>query len=91
VTRLLGASAVTLGTRILLSEDAAAEVARGTEIGRRLIRHEIAHVAQYERHGFLPFLARYVSAYLDGRRRGLSHAQAYEEIPYEREAARAES
>jgi len=75
---------------VLLSSGAARELAKGTESGRRLLAHELAHVAQYARDGFLPFLTRYVAAYLRGRRRGLSHTEAYAEIPYEKEAARAE-
>ena len=91
VTRLLGAEAVTFGTCVLLSRAAAHEVRQGTEYGRRLLAHELAHVEQYAREGFVPFLARYLASYVRGRARGLSHAEAYAAIPYEREAARAEA
>ena len=90
VTHLLGASAVTFGTRIFLSFGASAEIARGTEDGRRIVAHELAHVEQYARDGFVPFLWRYIGDYFAGRFRGLSHLDAYAAIPYEREAQRAE-
>jgi len=90
VTRLLGASAVTFGSRIFFSRDASLEIARGSESGRRLLAHELQHVAQYTRDGFVPFLKRYVAHYARGRWQGLSHSDAYAAIPYEREAERAE-
>ena len=91
VTGLLGASAVTFGRNVLLSREAAGAIASGSEHGSRILRHELAHVDQYAREGSLPFLRRYIGAYIEGRRRGLSHFEAYEAIPYEREAVRAES
>ena len=90
MTSLLGASAGTFGRRILLSRAAARELARGTEWGRRLYAHELEHVAQYARDGFVRFLVRYVADYVHGRRQGLTHDAAYAAIPYEREAMRAE-
>jgi hypothetical protein len=91
VTRLLGASAVTFGSRIFLSRGASLEIARGSESGRRLLAHELQHVAQYTRDGFVPFLTRYVADYARGRWHGLSHVDAYAAIPYEREAEQAET
>jgi hypothetical protein len=91
ITRILGAAAVTIGSRILVSRETAREIERASDDGRRILRHELAHVEQYARDGFVPFLAIYFFDYLRGRRRGLSHFEAYAEIRYEREAARAES
>jgi hypothetical protein len=90
LTSLLGASAVTFGRYVFLSRGAAAAIANGSDCGRRLLRHELAHVEQYTREGFFPFLRRYLAAYIRGRRQGLSHIEAYAAIPYEREAERAE-
>jgi len=91
LTRLFQADAFTLGTRVFLSRIAAREIAAETEAGRRLLRHELAHVSQFAREGFARFLWRYAASYARGRRRGLSHGAAYLEIPYEREARAAET
>jgi len=90
LTRLLGADAVTLGTRVFLSSTAAREVSAKTEAGTRLLRHELAHVSQFAVEGTARFLWKYALSYARGRRLGLSHSAAYLEIPYEREAREAE-
>ncbi|MEO8433226.1 MAG: DUF4157 domain-containing protein [Acidobacteriota bacterium] len=90
MTFLLSADAVTLGHRIFLSAAALREIDARSEAGSRLLRHELAHVAQFAREGFLPFLWRYFLAYARGRRRGLGHAAAYLAIPFEKEAREAE-
>lgn len=90
LTRLLAADAVTLGTRVFLSSTAAREIGAKTEAGRRLLRHELAHVSQFGVEGAARFLWRYALCYARGRRLGLSHTAAYLEIPYEREAREAE-
>jgi hypothetical protein len=43
-------------------------------------------VRQYARHGVVGFLARYVTDYVRGRIRGLTHREAYLAIPFEVEA-----
>ena len=91
MTRLLGAEALTLGTRIFLSRTATREIAAETEAGRRLLRHELVHVFQFTREGPARFLWRYATSYARGRGRGLSHGAAYFQIPYEREARAAET
>jgi len=48
--------------------------------------HEDCHKQQFARDGWLRFCARYLWEYLAGRRAGLTHAQAYLNISYEREA-----
>ena len=90
LTRMLAAEAVTLGTSVFLSGTAAREIAAKTEAGRRLLRHELAHVSQFAADGAARFLWRYAVSYARGRRLGLSHSAAYLEIPYEREAREAE-
>lgn len=81
---------MTLGRHIFLSPSAARSIAARTEPGARLIAHEIHHVGQFRREGFLGFVMRYVAAYARGRFRGLTHAASYGQIPFEIEARDAE-
>lgn len=76
--------AITLGRRIYLRRGirpAAAE---------RLLRHELAHVRQIERHGLFGFYRRYVSEFVYHLRRVRSIPAAYRLISFEVEAAAAE-
>jgi hypothetical protein len=76
--------AITLGHRIYLRrqlEGAALE---------RLIRHELAHVAQVDRLGLLLFLWRYVAEFARNWVRLRSVAAAYAAISFEIEARAAE-
>ena len=52
----------------------------------RLLTHELVHVRQWADLGMLRFSWRYLKGYLAGRRQGLSHDQAYLQIPLEQEA-----
>ncbi|MEP6769124.1 MAG: DUF4157 domain-containing protein [Acidobacteriota bacterium] len=90
VTRLVGADGVTFGRDVFLSSEARRAIAAKTEPGARLIAHEIAHVGQFVRQGFVLFVLRYTGAYLEARLRGLPHAAAYDQIPFEVEARKAE-
>jgi len=56
-----------------------------------LIRHELAHVRQFAKHGFVRFLWRYLAEYVQLRRSGLSSSKAYAAISFEREALAAEN
>ncbi|MGB7859865.1 MAG: hypothetical protein WBM90_05155 [Acidimicrobiia bacterium] len=56
----------------------------------RLAIHELVHARQWKRLGFFGFLRRYLTAYLAGRRRGLSHRESYLAIPLEVEARQVE-
>lgn len=73
-----GASAITFGRLVI--------VRRGAEGSARLLRHELEHVAQYGRYGFVGFLRRYVASYLRWRLRGYGHRGAYLRIPFEASA-----
>lgn len=73
-----GASAITFGRLVI--------VRRGHERSERLLRHELEHVAQYGRFGFVGFLRRYLAAYLRWRLRGHGHRSAYRRIPFEASA-----
>lgn len=65
------------------------EVDWESERGRRLIRHELEHVAQFNRYGTLRFMYLYAREYLRNRRAGMMHQQAYYNISYEAEAREA--
>jgi hypothetical protein len=52
----------------------------------RLLEHELVHVRQWSVLGSLGFLRSYLRSYLSGRRKGLSHDEAYRAIPLEVEA-----
>jgi Domain of unknown function (DUF4157) len=73
-----GTGGMTLGRFILLR--------RGREDDRQLLAHELVHVRQWREEGVFGFLWRYLRAYLSGRRRGLSHREAYRSIYFEVEA-----
>lgn len=52
----------------------------------KLLGHELVHVRQWSDLGPVSFSRNYVGSYLAGRRRGLSHDEAYRAIPLEVEA-----
>lgn len=73
-----GTAAMTLGHTILM---------RRRHLGDApLLDHEMVHVRQWEDLGVPRFLWRYLTAYGQGRARGLSHQAAYRAIPLEVEA-----
>ncbi len=73
-----GSSGMTLGHQILLR--------RGTEDNRKLIAHELVHVAQFGDRGRLRFLTRYLADYARNLARLRNHRQAYLAIPAEVDA-----
>lgn len=73
-----GADAITLGSLIIVRE--------GHEGSEHLLRHELVHVHQWDRHGPLGFAARYVGSYLKWRLCRKGHHGAYLRIPLEIEA-----
>jgi hypothetical protein len=72
-----GSAGITLGRLVIVRERAGSD---------RLLRHELVHVRQFERMGFVRFVIRYVSHYLRWRVRGYPHDGAYRRIPQEVEA-----
>ena len=52
-----------------------------------LLVHQMVHVRQWRRYGWIGFLAKYLGDYLRGRNAGLPHESAYRSISLEREAA----
>lgn len=79
-----GVAGITLGRRIYI-----APYVTGREL-ERLLRHELAHVRQISRHGLLAFYWLYLVEYVRHRRAGLSSAEAYRSISFEKEALAAE-
>ena len=78
---------ITLGRTIYLSR-AVSELSE--EFVERLMRHELAHVAQVNRHGLVRFLYLYVREFVSHYRRERSVEKAYRRISFEVEAAEAE-
>lgn len=52
----------------------------------RLAIHELVHVRQWHDFGVAGFLRRYLTEYVQGRRQGMSHRDAYMQIEFEVEA-----
>lgn len=82
-----GVIGITLGRRIYLSSKL---LDRGDAELARIIRHELAHVAQVQQLGLVAFLYRYLEEYLGHRRDGLEIDEAYSMISFEVEARKAE-
>ncbi|GMQ94172.1 MAG: hypothetical protein BMS9Abin12_1656 [Acidimicrobiia bacterium] len=76
-----GISAITFGNCIFVSTDAYESVVSGRN--STLLIHELVHVNQWRREGWLAFLARYMSDYLRNRLIGLDHMTAYRAIGFE--------
>lgn len=75
---------ITLGRRIYVR-------ANLTQLSlERLLRHELAHIRQIERHGLLGFYRRYVTEFVRHFLRVRSISRAYSLISFEIEAVAAE-
>jgi hypothetical protein len=79
------ASGITLGNEVFVRSE---YFDGDRNLPMQLLAHEVAHVAQFERDGRLPFLCRYVWDYGVGLAAGRGDRQAYRDIGYEREARR---
>jgi hypothetical protein len=73
-----GAAAITIGPVISVRARAAAD--------ERLLHHELVHVEQWRRLGWVGFLRRYLASYLTWRLRRHPHWDAYRHIGLEVEA-----
>jgi hypothetical protein len=71
--------AITLGSIII--------VRHGYEESEHLLRHELVHVRQWRRYGWVGFVVRYLGSYLWWRLCRKGHHGAYLRIPLEVEAA----
>jgi uncharacterized protein (TIGR03083 family) len=76
-----GSDAITIGRTIITRKRVSA-----SPTFENLLRHELTHVEQWRRLGHVTFLRRYIGEYVSGRRKGLTHNQAYLDISFEREA-----
>jgi hypothetical protein len=77
-------AAITLGRRIYVRAGIAESYME------RLLRHELAHVRQIERHGLFRFYLLYVTEFVRHFRRARSIGRAYAMISFEIEAVAAE-
>ena len=75
-----GAAGMTIGRFVFLLRDDARD---GSS---QLLAHELVHVQQYRRQGYLTFSARYLWHYGHGIVRLRNHKKAYRAIPAETEA-----
>ena len=91
ITKTLKIHGITIGKNIFIKPSLLSIDTEFAKINTELAAHEIAHVLQYRREGFIKFLYKYLRSY----RRNLkdkqnwndfSRHEAYLEIPYEIEA-----
>jgi hypothetical protein len=54
--------------------------------GIATIAHELTHTLQYKKYGGLRFRLKYLVFYFNNKRKKKGDLQAYEEIPFEKEA-----
>lgn len=63
-------------------------VKKGADHYDQIVNHERIHLAQQKELYFIWFTILYLAYYLKGRFNGLTHDQAYRNIPFEKEAYR---
>lgn len=56
------------------------------EPSRTILSHERIHFDQIRKEGVVKFYCRYLLEYIQGRRMGLNHDEAYRNISFEKEA-----
>jgi hypothetical protein len=92
VTKLLNINGITIGRRIFIRPQLLTNSDNARlHAPKALIAHELAHVLQYQRLGFIKFLYTYLSAYWQALRKkekwdSNARMEAYLEIPHEVEA-----
>jgi hypothetical protein len=97
LTRVLRIAAITIGRHIFVSPEYLERDERGhITIRGWLLAHEVAHVRQFQREGFLPFLYNYLREYLSylfriGKLNAAARRVAYEQITREQEAREVEA
>src|SRR5258708_1046835 len=89
-----GVAAITLGRRIYLPDESRPDSPGHRALGaghlETLPWHELTHVRQMREAGLLRFGWRYLREFVRNRRSGMSSAEAYRNISFEREAFDAE-
>jgi len=73
-----GSAGITLGSLVIMRKDCTNP--------DDLLAHELAHVRQFARLGWRRFMAQYLGSYFRSRFKGLSHHNAYLNIPLEIDA-----
>ena len=97
LTRVLRIAAITIGRHIFVSRVYLERDERGRlTIQGGLLAHEAAHVRQFQREGFLPFLYNYLREYVTflfrtGKLNATARRAAYEQITREQEAREVEA
>lgn len=92
LTRIFGIEGITIGRRIyIFPENFRISKNNKTRLDEELAVHEITHVLQYKREGFVRFLRLYFGFYWKNLRAkkswdSSSRADAYRQIPFEIEA-----
>ena len=83
-----GYIAITLFNNVIFRCESQEEFDRliESDYGKSVINHERIHVIQGKTLGWFKFYCLYFNYYIIGRIRGLSHDEAYYNIPFEREA-----
>lgn len=95
LTRVLKIYAITIGENIFVApEFVSLETTGRRKIHLELAAHEITHVVQFKREGFLKFFYKYLKSYLINLREqktwdAAARQQAYLDIPFEIEAREA--
>ena len=91
-TDLISVHGITLGSRIFIKPTLLSLNRNNLpKLPEDLVAHEIAHVLQYKREGFIRFFYKYLTSYFGNLRKkknwsGYSRHQSYLEIPFEIEA-----
>ena len=95
LTNLISVHGITFGSRIFI-KPVLISLNRNNlpKLPEDLVAHEITHVLQYRREGFLKFFYKYLTSYWRNLRQkknwnAFSRQEAYLEIPFEIEARRA--
>jgi hypothetical protein len=92
ITKILQVHGITFGRNIFIMPNLIdMDFERRRKLSLELAAHEIVHVLQYKKEGFLKFFYKYLTNYWKNLRRkkdwsANSRHEAYREIPFEREA-----
>lgn len=95
VTKILKVDGITIGRHIFIKPSFAKYNSKNSiTISKKLLAHELTHVLQYQKLGFIGFLVDYLKEYLIGLKRKKkwdlqARTEAYWEIPHEVEARNA--
>lgn len=92
ITRIIGVDGITIGRHIFIRPNIAKYRSETSlTLSKNLLAHELAHVLQYQRLGFIRFLVDYLKEYLRGLKRrkkwnSRARMESYWEISHEVEA-----